>query len=244
VPIIDCYTLLGAWPQAGADLSVEALAAGMQARGVGRSLVTHTTAIFYDQTLGNEQAAQLCGQFEPLSPVAVINPLEYPDCLDEVKRRLEQGIQAFRLCPREHAYPFCGTVGPLREVLRSLEPARLVLVDVAGLPAPVVASDIEDLLPSPTAFTVDAAGLGTVIQAARQGKNVWVETSRLDAGGALEVAVRHMGAERIVFGSGAPLRTLGSAVMTVQYAEVSDADRNAIFEGNVQRLLGAVGSRQ
>ena len=237
MPIIDCYTLLGCWPQARADLSVETLAAGMQARGVGRSLVTHTTAIFYDETQGNDEAVAICRQHGPLSPVAVINPLEYPGCLDEIARRLEQGVQVFRLCPREHHYPFSGSVGPLREVLRRLEPARLVLVDVAGLPAPVIAANVEDLLPCPTAFTVDAAGLGTVLQSAHLGQHVWVETSRLDAGGAIEAAVKHVGAERIVFGSGAPLRTLGSAVMSVQFAEVSEADRNAIFEGNVQRLL-------
>jgi predicted TIM-barrel fold metal-dependent hydrolase len=67
---------------------------------------------------------------------------------------------------------------------------------------------------------------------------VWVETSRLDAGGAIEAAVKYLGANRVIFGSGSPLRSIGSAVMSLQYAELSDADRAAIFEGNVQRLLG------
>ncbi|HEU4754061.1 MAG TPA: hydrolase, partial [Armatimonadota bacterium] len=70
------------------------------------------------------------------------------------------------------------------------------------------------------------------------GPNVWVETSNLAAGGAIEAAVKGLGAERVVFGSGAPLRVLGSAVMSVQYAELSEADRGAVFEGNLQRILG------
>jgi hypothetical protein len=238
VPIIDAYTLLGAWPQTEVELSLEALAAGMQARGVSRSLVTHTTAMFYDAALGNDQTVQLCSQHAPLTPVAVINPLRFPDCLAEVDRRLGEGVQVFRLCPREHGYPFSGSVGPLRQVLRRLERAKLLLVDLAGLPAPALAADLEDLLPVPTAISVDAAGLGVALCAAKTGPNVWIETSALEAGGAIEAAVAGVGVSRVVFGSRAPLHVLGSAVMSVQYAELNDADRAAIFEGNIQRALG------
>jgi predicted TIM-barrel fold metal-dependent hydrolase len=235
--IIDCYTLLGAWPQAEADLSVETLAAGMQARGVTRSLVTHASAIFYDAPQGNAQLAEVCRQYEPLTPVAVINPLVFPECVEEIGRRLEAGTRVFRFCPREHGYPFSATVGPLREALRRLESAALILVDLAGLPAPAIDCGLVDLLPVPTAFTVDSKGLGVVAHAASQGPNVWVETSRLLAGGSVEAAAQHLGSARVIFGSGAPLRSLGSAVMSVQYAELAEADRLAIFEGNVQRLL-------
>lgn len=238
MPIIDSYTLVGSWPHAEVDLSVEALAAGMQARGVSQSLVTYTGAIFYNASLGNTQVMHLASQHQPLTAVAVINPFDYPACLDEISRCLDRGVRVFRLCPREHGYPFSGSVGPLREVLRKLEHARLLLVDVVGLPTPVITADIEELLPAPTAFTVDGTELSTILCAAKNGTNVWVETSRLDAGGAIEAAVKYLGANRVIFGSGSPLRSIGSAVMSLQYAELSDADRAAIFEGNVQRLLG------
>lgn len=238
MPILDSYTVLGSWPHAEVDLSVEALASGMQARGVTRSLVTHTTAIFYDPRLGNDQAVQLAGQYDPLSPVAVVDPLRYPACLEEADRCLEQGVKVFRLCPREHGYPLTGEVGPLRELLRRLEPAALLMADLVGLPQPVIGAEIEDLLPCPTAVTIDSEQLGTVLWCGKQGNNLWIETSRLDAGGAVEAAVRNLGAARVIFGSGAPLRSLGSAVMSVQYAELNDQERAAIFEGNVLRVLG------
>lgn len=238
MPIIDAYTLVGAWPQAEVDLSLEALATGMQARGVGRSLVTHTTAIFYDMALGNNQVVELCSRHEPLEPVAVINPLTYPACLDEIEKRLQGGIKLFRLCPREHGYPFSGQVGPLREVLRRLERARLLLVDLCGLPMPALGAEMEDLLPVPTAFTAESDTLGLLFHAGKSGPNVWLETSRLHAGGAVEAAVRNLGAERIVFGSNAPLRSLGSAITSLQFADLTDVDRANILEGNVQRVLG------
>lgn len=235
--ITDCYTLLGTWPLAEADLTIEDLAAGMQARGVTRSLVTHASAIYYNAPQGNELIEGICRQYEPLTPVAVINPLAFPECVDEIQRRLDAGTRVFRLCPHEHGYPFSASVGPLREVLRRLETAALLLVDLTQLPAPAIDCGLTDLLPIPTAVTVDSRGLGIVAHAASLSPNLWVETSALVAGGSLEAAVQHVGAARVIFGSGAPLRSLGSAVMSVQYAELADADRAAIFEGNVQRLL-------
>ena len=237
VPIIDSYTLLGSWPQSEVELSLEALAGGMQTRGVALSLVAHTAAIFYDSATGNRQVQELCAGHAPLLPVAVINPLAYPACLEEVRRCLAEGLRLFRLCPREHGYLLSGSIGPLREVLGALGEARLIMVDGAGLPAPVLSPEIAELFPVPTAVTVDAQGLGTVLQAASRSRNVWIETSALTAGGTIEAAVRHAGADRVIFGSMAPLRTLGSAVMSLQFAELSEADRTAIFEGNLRRAL-------
>jgi len=237
MPITDCYTLLGAWPDAEVDLSVEALAAAMQARSITRALVTHTSAMFYDPPSGNDEALALCKQHAPLEAVAVINPLIFPACLEEIDRCFNAGVRVFRLCPRQHGYPLSGQVGPLRDVLRKLEFARLILADVADLPAPGLTADLAEMLPTATAFTVTGVGLGLVLQAGRYGPNVWVETSRLDAGGAIEAAVRHLGPERVIFGSEAPLRSSGSAVMSVQYADIEESARAAIFEGNLQRLF-------
>ncbi|MFN3653501.1 MAG: amidohydrolase family protein [Armatimonadota bacterium] len=238
MPIIDCYTLIGSWPRTEVDLSLEALAAGMQARGVGRSLITHTTGIFYSSSQGNDLAVALGQKHAQLVPVAVVNPLDYPQCLDEVSRRLAEGVKVFRLAPREHGYPFSAAVGPLCDVLEKLSGAALILADLTGVREPVIDHALVERLPVPTALSVSGYELGTLLSAARKGPNVWLETSALTAGGAVEAAVRHLGADRIVFGSRAPLDTLGSAVMSLQYAEIADGDRQAIFEGNAQRLLG------
>lgn len=237
MPILDVNTLIGTWPHFEADLTLETLAASMQARQIGLSLVTHTAAIFYDTASGNDQAVAACAPNMPIRPVAVINPLTYPACTQEIKQRLGQGVRVFRLCPAAHGYPFAGNVGPLREVLAALEGAALVLVDLVDLPQPAIGSDLLELLPCPTALTVDARGLGLTLHAARHSTHVYLETSRLTAGGALEAAIAGMGAERVLFGSGSPLRAIGSAVMSVQFADIPDADRHAVFEGNLRRLL-------
>ena len=237
MPIIDAHALLGPWPQSARELTLDDLTAAMQSRAVGKALVTHTSAIFYETGPGNDLARAVARQNPAIIPVGVINPLRYPACLDEIQRCLTEGVRTFRLCPREHRYPFHGSVGPLREVLANMTGARLVLVDLAGLPNPVVSPDMAELLPCATAFTVENDSLGTILHLAQLAPNAWAETSRLDGGGVIQAAVKHMGADRLIFGSGAPLLSLGSAVMSIQYAEVADNERLQIFEGNVTRAL-------
>ncbi len=236
--IADAYTLLGAWPETEIELSAHTLLRAMKGRGVSRALVSHASAIFYDSAIGNRENDAICGQHAELHPVSVLNPLRYPTCIAEAEQALAQGQRAFRLCPGEHEYPFSESVGPLRELLRSLTGASALFVDVTRLAAPVISAGVLELLPAPVVFTVDAGGLGTVLHAGTVSAHVRVETSRLTAGGAVEAAAAGVGIDRLIFGSGAPLRTLGSAVMSVQYAEFSEADRAAIFESNLAGLLG------
>ncbi|MBI3987455.1 MAG: amidohydrolase family protein [Lentisphaerae bacterium] len=49
--------------------------------------------------------------------------------------------------------------------------------------------------------------------------------------------LRHFPAERLVFGSGLPFNTPGGLIAHVMYADISDADKEKILGGNIQRLL-------
>ncbi len=76
------------------------------------------------------------------------------------------------------------------------------------------------------------------IRAVADAPNVLVETSGFDAtAGFIEMAVRELGAERIVFGSHLPSRSLGTELGKVVGAEISDHDRKLILGENYRRLL-------
>lgn len=69
--------------------------------------------------------------------------------------------------------------------------------------------------------------------------NVLVDTSGgQPEAGFIEYAVRRLGAERIVYGSDAPCRDFAAQTAKVEEAEISDADRELIFHGNTERILG------
>lgn len=78
------------------------------------------------------------------------------------------------------------------------------------------------------------------IRAVRDSTNILVETSGFDAtAGFIEMAVRELGAERIVFGSHLPTRSLGTELSKVIGARISEEDKRKIFGANYRRLLHA-----
>lgn len=76
------------------------------------------------------------------------------------------------------------------------------------------------------------------IRAVRNSPNVLIETSGFDpTAGFLEMAVRELGARRIVFGSHLPSRSLGTELGKVIGAEITDEDRGLILGENFRNLL-------
>ena len=68
--------------------------------------------------------------------------------------------------------------------------------------------------------------------------NILIETSGFDAtAGFIEMAVREIGAERIIFGSHLPSRSLGTELRKVIGAEISERDKKRILGENFRNLL-------
>ena len=76
------------------------------------------------------------------------------------------------------------------------------------------------------------------IRAVRNSPNILVETSGFDAtAGFIEMAVRDLGAERIIFGSHLPTRSLGTELGKVIGADISERDKKLILGENFRNLL-------
>lgn len=76
------------------------------------------------------------------------------------------------------------------------------------------------------------------IRAVQNSPNILLETSGFDAtAGFIEMAVREVGAERIVFGSHLPSRSLGTELAKVTSANISEKDKRQILGENFRRLL-------
>jgi predicted TIM-barrel fold metal-dependent hydrolase len=76
------------------------------------------------------------------------------------------------------------------------------------------------------------------IGAVRGVKNILVETSGFDpTAGFIEMARRELGAERIVFGSHLPSRSLGTELGKIVGAEITESDKRLMLGENYRRLL-------
>ena len=71
--------------------------------------------------------------------------------------------------------------------------------------------------------------------------NVCIETSllSLQAGG-VEETVKRFGAERLLFGTGFPMRYHEAAMLQLTHAEISDSDKIRIASGNLDALVKGV----
>ncbi|MCX6624255.1 MAG: amidohydrolase family protein [Acidobacteria bacterium] len=79
------------------------------------------------------------------------------------------------------------------------------------------------------------------IRAVRARKNVSVDLSGgLPVTGEVEMAVRELGARRVMFGSDFAGRGFASQLAKVYDAEVSDSDRELIFSGNLRRMAAPI----
>lgn len=76
------------------------------------------------------------------------------------------------------------------------------------------------------------------LRAVRAQRNVLVETGGFDpASGYIEMAVRELGPERIVFGSDVGGRSFASQLAKVRGARIPEADRRMILRDNLKRVL-------
>jgi predicted TIM-barrel fold metal-dependent hydrolase len=79
------------------------------------------------------------------------------------------------------------------------------------------------------------------VRAVRDCRNVLLETSGFSpASGFIEMAVREVGAERIIFGGHFMSRSVGTECGKILEADISDRERRLIFGGNLRRLLQKV----
>lgn len=71
---------------------------------------------------------------------------------------------------------------------------------------------------------------------------VYFEFSMVEGIGGVARLARHVSLERVVFGSNYPLFCSESAVLKVQISGLDTAQKNALFEENVRRLLSRAAS--
>jgi predicted TIM-barrel fold metal-dependent hydrolase len=236
MPLIDAHVVFGFWPLEKVDLSVDTLQAVMQSRSVARSLAYSAKALFYDAGEGNDDTVSVCAQRPELLPVAVLDPRAYPACLEEARKRLSQGVRVFRFFPDRHGYPI--DFAPAAELMEELA-GQVTIVSTGRLGVPTALARMVGNTGCRTILELESPELlGEALAALRRCPCLELTTRGTEAAGALEAAVRAAGAARLVFASGAPLYSLGSALMSVQFAALSDADRAGILGDNIANLLG------
>jgi len=259
--IFDAYCSIGKWKEPvnpdfyGHD--VESLLEEMDHKAVTDALVHHSISRLSHPVDGNKQLARTI-ELQPRLHLcwALLSKAsrEYNDFEAYIDEAVRQGVRCFVVFPRWQANPF-GHDTSLREFVRAgtfhlLEERRLpVFLDFATRPAGT--QDDTDwealrfllerhpLLPVIVCECRLRGGSRLLPGVMDDHPNLHIETSGLWNYMALEQIAWEWGAERLIYGSRSPWRSVGLALGMVTMARLTSKQKACILGGNIKRLLEA-----
>jgi predicted TIM-barrel fold metal-dependent hydrolase len=171
--------------------------------------------------------------------VATVNPRRYFGSAEDMQAIRAQGFRIFKFYPGSQEWPV--DYAAFGEALKQLAPLKtpiMVNAELMGEPsrlARMVAS-----YPAPVILcSINGETLTEALAVAASLPNLLIETHELHVPGALRTLADRIGPERIVFGSGAPRRSLASSLYYVLYSELADDEKQLVLGGNIKRILEA-----
>jgi predicted TIM-barrel fold metal-dependent hydrolase len=254
----DCCCEIG--PRNGKDLltpwSTADVLRWMDHCGIAGALVVHTLSIHNDPIQARKALAkEIARAPKRLFPVWAVLPPDAGDGdrspSDLLRSMARENVRAVTLFPRAHNWPLSlSLIGP---TLEALERARiLTLLDFSELPDGNAGGfnhaaylSLDEILTAYPKLPLLLQGtwwssqrIVTALMARHA--NLHVEFSSYQVNRGIEEYARRFGAERLLFGTGLPMKSAGAARAFVDYAQVSKQDRARIAGGNLSRLLGGV----
>jgi uncharacterized protein len=240
--ILDCHVHVGKNMYLNINAKIEELLAVADKAGIEKLFCTELTALFYDMREGNKLlGAELKMYPDRLIGYATISsPYFAEQAVDEIRRCYfdygMRGIKVYSVAPvrlnpwimedilalsAEYKLPMLAHITPAEcdELARANPSAIIVMAHMGCFP--------------------DAGGdWRLAIEVARRHRNVWLDTtsSTYDCG-MLEMAVRRLGADRILFGSDMPLLDPFAGIEKVRSSVLTDEEKSLILGGNLARLL-------
>ena len=227
IQIIDSNTMFGIHPAHKLDMSPERLIRDMDRHRIAGSLTLSTIGVFHDHVIGNMATLEAAKANNRLVPVATVNPKAYFG--EDLSSIRSQGFKIVRFFADADSTVFTA-------ILKQLAPLKLpIMLDeithhasrITDYPAPIILCSV----------TNDTLSEALAIMA--ENPNIVLETHAMTALGALETAVGKVGADRVIFGSGAPILSVTASLSYVLSAELSDEDKAKILGGNIRRILEA-----
>ncbi len=190
-----------------------------------------------DALTANNQTLAACANFEWMRPVCAIHPRDSYSWQAEIDRCLAAGARLFRISPREGGWPPDSVF--LEAIVEKLAGTGAVLsIDASspGLPSQVVS--VRGGASVPLLFTeARYYPLSELLLLAGRHPDIYIETGRITSPEGIERAVEMVGAERLLFGSGAPRYSPWVAWQTLERAAITPQDRERIAWENADRLF-------
>ncbi len=258
--IWDCYGLLawsaGAASRAGTPRSMEEAYAALEPQLRRFGIERFCPLLRLDvPALASEAVACLERRRDRLLGIATVHAKDVPAALADLDRWVGAGPMVGIYLPSSAQNVPCNHPNYDPVMRRAHELGAVILQhtwfktggkDSSGESTPSELAELARRHPDITFVCVHAGGdWEKGLRAVRDCGNVVVETSGFDpTAGFIEMAVRELGARRIIYGGHAPSRSFGTELSKVLGAGISEADRFLILGENFRRLLRPILRRQ
>jgi hypothetical protein len=236
--IIDINTLFGPMPAGAADLSVDELTGMMGKHGVRSACTLSTIGMLLDHNAGNAATKAACAETTNLVPVATLNPQTFFGTDGPFSRFKADGYKLVRFFPDRQGWDT--GYAPMVVLAKRLEVEGLPLMVDVDRPGSATRL-AQALVAHPASLIlagVDESMLAEAIALMRAHARIYVEISRLLSVGAIRQVAESVGAERVLYGSGAPLQPMASVLGALRHAALTDEQRARVLGGNAKSLLG------
>ncbi len=219
----------------------------MEFCGIDAALVLHASSREYDPLYGNKKVIEEVKKSDRLIPIWSAMPHhceEFPHPKDFIKMMNDNNVRAVALFPKSHQYALnklvCGDLLTafsdndiplfLSLAKSSQSGQQLTLEDVDR-----VCSDFPDLKVVLWCLRWETAR--DIIPMLKKHKNLYFEFSSFQANQAFEYFISLFGADRFLFGTEYPEKSIGAAKSFVDYSIMNEEDRKKIAGLNLARLL-------
>jgi len=231
---IDVNAQLGPRFGGASGAPIEDVTREARAHGIQYSLVRHRTALVGESELGNRALLDACEDDAGLVPVAVLSVDRTGD-MDRAAR-LAARVAGFWLEGR--AVPGSGLAAEA-VVRAAARTGRPLFVPISGWGSATAIGAATESLGVPVVlvgshYTTSVEDLA----AGRRYDHLHLDTSSMAHFRAIETAVGVIGAERVLLGTGSPLRAIQSSLNAILSAAIPEEAKRSILAGNAARLFG------
>lgn len=209
--------------------------------GVAAALVCSGWAKDYAPEYGNRRLREELAKSDRFYGCYTVMPGglgDFPSPEAMVRELRDARMAAAKMYPQTHKFlPDEVTMGPY---YKALEDARVpLLVDSREIRL----SELGAVLERYPALAVILQGASwsderALLPYMQAYPNLYAELSNLQANFVVETLAEKVGAQRLIFGSGMPRMSLGAARALIDYAELTDGEKQLIAGGNLARLCG------
>jgi predicted TIM-barrel fold metal-dependent hydrolase len=208
--------------------------------GINAALVEHNVAREYDPVFGNNKLMTKLKAEQRLLPIWVVMPHqtdEMPPGPELVEQMMANDVRAARMYPKSQNYALndatCGVL------LGALEGEGILLSIDFNQATPEQLTDMCLAHPDLPVLITGASWAQTrfLYPVLDQCPNTHIEFSTFQANYAIERLGDRYGFERLLFGTGALMKSPGAAKSFIDYADIPDVERAKVAGGNLARLL-------